>query len=161
MTLIRREGVQADPWAFVAEDAPLPKGVPVIVTLERWQADRDLLLAHDGRLGIRLRSDQAAETIADALSHFDLVALEFPLFKDGRAYSTARILRERHGFTGELRAVGNVLRDQLFFMLRCGFDAFELPDHASPDAWLEAFEEISIVYQPTADGRRPVSAYRR
>lgn len=161
MTLLRREGVQADPWTFVAEDAPLPKGVPVIVTLERWQADRDLLLAHDDRLGIRLKSDQAAEMIADTLSHFDLVALEFPLFKDGRAYSTARILRERHGFTGELRAVGNVLRDQLFFMLRCGFDAFELPDHASPDAWLEAFEEISVVYQPTADGRRPIPTYRR
>ena len=161
MTLIRREGVEADPWTFVAEDAPLPKGAAVIVTLERWQADRASLLAHDGRLGIRLKSDQMAETIADALSHFDLVALEFPLFKDGRAYSTARILRERYGFSGELRAVGNVLRDQLFFMLRCGFDTFELPDHAAPEEWLEAFEEISVVYQPTADGRRPASAYRR
>jgi len=161
MTLIRREGIEQDSWIYVAEDGPLPKGASVIVTLERWQADSDSLLAHDGRLGIRLKSDQASEAIANVLSHFDLVALEFSLFRDGRAYSTARILRERHGFTGELRAVGNVLRDQLFFMLRCGFDTFELPDHVSPDAWLEAFKEISVVYQPTADGRRPIHTYRR
>ncbi|MCE2510415.1 MAG: DUF934 domain-containing protein [Alphaproteobacteria bacterium] len=161
MTLIRREGVVEDPWTFVEDGAPLPKGASVIVTLERWQTDSNALLAHDGRLGVRLKSDQTADAIADALAKFDLVALEFPTFKDGRAYSTARLLRERHGFTGELRAVGNVLRDQLFFMLRCGFDAFALPDHAMSEAWLEAFGEISVVYQPTADGRPPIATFRR
>ncbi|MGB1547058.1 MAG: DUF934 domain-containing protein [Alphaproteobacteria bacterium] len=161
MTLIKRDGVIEDPWTFVADGAPLPKESPAIVTLERWQTDNNALLAHNERLGIRLKSDQSPETIADTLAKFDLVALEFPTFKDGRAYSYARLLRERYAFPGELRAVGNVLRDQLFFMLRCGFDTFELPDHAAVEEWLKAFREISVVYQPTADGRRPISTMRR
>jgi uncharacterized protein (DUF934 family) len=82
-----------------------------------------------------------------------VIALEFPKFGDGRAYSYARLLRERYGFRGELRAVGNVLRDQALFMLRCGFDAFEVTEGTPIEGWREALGEISVVYQPTADGR--------
>src|SRR3546814_3790777 len=89
----------------------LPGG-DVIVTLEQWQAGRERLRGHNGRLGLRLKSDQSPAGIAEDLGHFQLVALEFPRFGDGRAYSYARLLRERYGFKGELRAVGNVLRDQ-------------------------------------------------
>ncbi|PCJ61704.1 MAG: oxidoreductase [Rhodospirillaceae bacterium] len=161
MTLVSREGVLDDPWVCVADDAALPDAGAVIVSLERWQQDRQALLAWQGRLGIRLASDQPPEVIVEDLARFDLVALEFPRFGDGRAYSYARILRERYGFTGELRAVGEVLRDQLFFMLRCGFDRFEVPDQAKAEAWMDAFEEISVVYQPGADGRPWVPALRR
>lgn len=161
MTLVSREGVQEDPWVFVADDAALPEDGAVVVTLERWQRDGNALLARSGRLGICLRSDETAEALVEALGHFDLVALEFPQFKDGRPYSSARILRERYGYTGELRAVGDVLRDQLFFMLRCGFDSFELPDRANVQEWMQAFEEIGVVYQPASDGRRPVPGLRR
>ena len=161
MTLVSREGILDDPWIYVADDGGLPEEGAVIVTLERWQQDREALLARQGRLGIRLASDQPPETIAENISRFDLVALEFPQFKDGRAYSYARLLRERYGFTGELRAIGEVLRDQLFFMLRCGFDHFEVPNPEKAEAWMDAFDEIGVVYQPAADGRSWVPALRR
>ncbi|MHA1154101.1 MAG: DUF934 domain-containing protein, partial [Alphaproteobacteria bacterium] len=84
---------------------------------------------------------------------FQVIALEFPSFGDGRAYSYARLLRERHGYRGELRAVGNVLRDQALFMRRCGFDAFEVAEGTAVAGWREALGEISVFYQPTEDGR--------
>src|SRR3546814_6954056 len=98
-------------------------------------SDLERLRGHNGRLGLRLKSDQSPAGIAEDLGHFQLVALEFPRFGDGRAYSYARLLRERSGFKGELRAVGNVLRDQFLFMLRCGFDAFEVANENAVDAW--------------------------
>ena len=161
MTLVSREGVLDDPWICLADDATLPDAGAVIVSLERWQQDRQALLAWQGRLGIRLASNQPPEEIVEDLARFDLVALDFPQFKDGRAYSYARLLRERYAFAGELRAVGEVLRDQLCFMLRCGFDRFEVPDRAKAEAWMDAFEEIGVVYQPAADGRSWVPALRR
>src|SRR3546814_6520329 len=112
-------------------------------------SDLERLRGHNGRLGLRLKSDQSPAGIAEDLGHFQLVALEFPRFGDGRAYSYARLLRERYGFKGELRAVGNVLRDQLLFMLRCGFDAFEVANENAVDAWREALAEFDLFYQPT------------
>ncbi len=89
-----------------------------------------------------------------------MIALEFPSFGDGRAYSYARLLRERHGYRGELRAVGNVLRDQALFMRRCGFDAFEVAEGTGIAGWREALGEISVFYQPTEDGRPATPALR-
>ena len=124
MPLLKDGAIVTDAWS-VLEDDSAPEG-DVIVTLERWQQDRESLRAHNGRLGLRLKSDQSPAEVADDLDRFERIALEFPRFGDGRADSYARLLRERYGFAGELRAVGNVLRDQLFFMVRCGFDAFEI-----------------------------------
>ena len=160
MPLIKDGRLVDDPWQSVADDAPLPADGPVIVTLARWQAERDALLARGAPLGVRLESKHPAGQIAADLGHFALVALEFPMFRDGRAYSTARLLRERHGFKGEVRAVGNVLRDQFLFMHRCGFDAFEVKDARALEAWRDAMAEISVFYQPTADGRPTVFAGR-
>lgn len=160
MPLIRHGRLVEDPWVAAADDAELPVAEAVIVGLERWRAEREALVARNGRLGLRLSSDQLPESVADDLDHFDLVALEFPKFKDGRAYSSARLLRERYGFTGELRAVGEVLRDQLSFMQRCGFDAFEISDALALDGWREAFSEITVRFQPATD-RRPWAATLR
>jgi uncharacterized protein (DUF934 family) len=160
MPLISNGRLADDSWAAVADDEALPATGPVIVSLDRWQADRDALLARGGLLGVRLASHQLAAEIAADLAHFDLVALEFPTFRDGRAYSTARLLRERYGFAGELRAVGNVLCDQFMFMHRCGFDAFEVADDRQAEAWHKAMNEISVWYQPAADGRVPVKTLR-
>jgi uncharacterized protein (DUF934 family) len=101
---------------------------------------------------VRLKSSELADAIAADAGRLALIALEFPAFRDGRAYSTARLLRERHGFKGELRAVGQVLRDQFLFMQRCGFDAFEV-EEAQAAAWQQAIGEFSVFYQPAADGR--------
>jgi uncharacterized protein (DUF934 family) len=160
MALISNGRLTDDPWVAVADDVALPALGPVIVSLDRWQAERDALLARGGLLGVRVASHQLATEFAADLAHFDLVALEFPSFRDGRAYSTARLLRERYGFSGELRAVGNVLRDQFMFMHRCGFDAFEVADESQVEVWRKAMDEISLWYQPAADGRIPLTTLR-
>lgn len=153
MPLIREGALVEDPWTPVADDAALPPG-PAVVSLERWQAERETLVARNEPLGIRLKSSEAPEAIAADVGRFDLICLEFPKFQDGRAYSYARKLRQRHGFTGELRAVGNVLRDQFLFMRRCGFDSFEVKDTKAAESWQRAMDEISVTYQPAADDRR-------
>jgi len=161
MPLLKNGAIAADTWSPAPEDAPLTVEGDVIVSLDQWQEHREALRGRNGRLGLRLKSDQSPAGIAEDLRYFDLIALEFPRFGDGRAYTYARLLRERYGFAGELRAVGNVLRDQLFFMLRCGFDAFEIENSKAVEAWQEAAAEISVLYQPTGDGRTTAGALRR
>jgi len=161
MPLLKNGEIVADDWAALAEDGTLSSEGNVIVTLEQWQQQRERLRGHNGRLGLRLKSDQSPAEIADDLGHFDLIALEFPRFGDGRAYSYARLLRERYGFTGELRAVGNVLRDQFPLMLRCGFDAFEVKDEKAVETWHEATSEIAFTYQPTGRQRASIGVLGR
>ncbi|MGH6930986.1 MAG: DUF934 domain-containing protein [Dongiaceae bacterium] len=160
MPLIRENGVASDPWVLLADDAELPADGAIIVSLTRWLAEREVLRARKSPLGIKLKSDQRPELIAEDIERFDLIALEFPKFTDGRAYSSARLLRERYGYSGELRAVGQVLRDQLQFMHRCGFDAFEIAATDAADKWRQALAEISVWYQSGADTRRPASVLR-
>jgi uncharacterized protein (DUF934 family) len=141
--------------AFIDASAAeaIPATGPVIVSLDQWKAHRNTLLQRGTPLGIRLHSDQPPELIAADLQHFGVVALEFPKFRDGRAYSYARLLRERYGFKGELRAVGEVLLEQLFFMLRTGFDAFEIVSDDPLKDYRTALSDFSVWYQPAADGR--------
>lgn len=150
-----------DTWTSVVGQESLPEADALIVDLEQWRARREELLARRGRLGIRLASDQSPERIADDLACFELVALEFPRFTDGRAYSYARILRQRYGFQGEIRAVGDVLLEQLFYMSRVGFDAFDLESENAEDEWRTAMADLSVVYQPTGDGRKTAMELRR
>ncbi|TQV81938.1 DUF934 domain-containing protein [Denitrobaculum tricleocarpae] len=160
MPLIKEGVLAEDSWQSLADEDELREG-PIVVTLERWQSERDSLLARNTPLGVRLRSDQSPALVAEDLERFGLVALEFPKFNDGRAYSYARLLRDRYGFKGEVRAVGGVFRDQFLLMQRCGFDAFEVADKAAVEAWEKAISEISVTYQPGADARRPALALRR
>ncbi len=160
MPLIKDSELVSDPWVTLPDEETLPEGASVIVGLERWQAERETLIKRNAPLGLRLRSDQPPEDIAQDVERFQVIALEFPRFGDGRAYSYARLLRERYGYRGELRAVGNVLRDQALFMRRCGFDAFEVAEDSALEGWREALGEISVFYQPTADGRSPAHALR-
>ena len=159
MPLIKQGALVEDGWTRVADDAALPDG-PAIVSLARWQAERESLIGHNGPLGLVLASSQAPEAIAADIGRFDLICLEFPKFQDGRAFSYARKLRQRFGFAGELRAVGNVLRDQLAFMVRCGFDSFEVDDAGVVEQWARAMSEISVVYQPAADSRATATQQR-
>lgn len=141
-------------------DDPLPGG-DVTVPLTRWQTEREQLRFYPHRVGVRLApEDDPAELVAD-LDRLNLIAVEFPAFTDGRAYSQARLLRDRYGFRGEIRALGDVLRDQLQFMARCGIDAFELAESENPEVALAAFTEIAIHYQPAADGQGPAWRQQR
>lgn len=153
MALIKNGELVASSFVDVSTAEAIPLTGAVIVSLEQWQAQRAALLARGTPLGIRLHSDQSPDLVAADLAHFALVSLEFPKFRDGRAYSYARLLRERHGFKGELRAVGDVLLEQLFFMLRTGFDAFELTSADPLGDYRTAIADFSVWYQPAADGR--------
>ena len=161
MALIRNGAlVQNDPWRFVADGEDLPPEGAAVVTAKRWLAERDRLLGRNAPVGVRLEAGDQPKAIAADLERIGLVAVDFPAFKDGRGFSSARLLRERYGYKGEIRAVGRVLRDALLFMLRCGFDAFDLIDKDPVTAWNEAVAELSVFYQPAADGRAPARTLR-
>jgi uncharacterized protein (DUF934 family) len=148
-----------DPFTHVADDDALPQG-DVIVSLARFQADGEGLLAEGRRVGVRLQSHEEVEVLAYDLPRLAVVALEFPKYRDGRAYTNARLLRERFKFGGQVRAVGDVLREQAGFMVRVGFDAFEPADDASANEWQAAARRYRHVYQRSADGRAPAFAER-
>jgi uncharacterized protein (DUF934 family) len=151
----RRFEIVDDAFVHVEDDAALPEG-DAIVSWARWGREREVLSARAGRLGVRLPSDaRVAEVAADA-ARFAVIAIEFPKFVDGRGYSIARLLRERYAYRGELRAVGNVLRDQLQAMARCGFDAFEIDPGKRIEDVLSAFADFTVLYQPAADERLPL-----
>ncbi|MEZ5445296.1 MAG: DUF934 domain-containing protein [Gammaproteobacteria bacterium] len=153
--------VTEDDWQLLDDDGDLPDDGGVIVSVARWQKEREALSAREGRLGLKIAGDTPLETIAPDLGRFALLALEFPKFVDGRCFSQARLLRGRYGYRGELRAVGDVVRDTIDFMRRCGIDSYALrPDKNAEDA-LEAFREFSVRYQGAADGAVPIYRQRR
>jgi uncharacterized protein (DUF934 family) len=159
MATIKNAAIIDDAWTHVADDAELPAAGDVIVSYARYTAEREALGKRSGRTGVRLSSDLLADDVGAELKDLPLVAIEFPKFADGRGYSTARKLREQHHFGGELRAIGYVLRDQLLYMQRCGFDAFELKDGKDAQGALEAFTERTVHYQGSTEDARPL--YRR
>ncbi len=150
---------QEDPFTAVADDQPVPPG-DVIISVTRFQTEGERLLAEGRRVGVRVAPDEDVEGLAYDLPRIALVALEFPKFRDGRPFSAARILRERCGYGGEVRAVGDVLIEQAKFMIRCGFDAFEPADESGPKAWSAANRRFRHVYQRAADDRAPAFVER-
>lgn len=157
MALLERSGEGAvlvdDRFERVVDDAELPETGAVLVSLARFATEKEALLARDGELGIWLRSDESPTAIVEDLDRIALVALDFPIFSDGRAYSSARLLRERFGYKGEVRAIGDVLCEQLTFMLRSGFETFEMKSAHALDEFRSIVGEVRVVYQSTADGQ--------
>jgi uncharacterized protein (DUF934 family) len=149
-----------DAWTRIEDGDPLPESVPTMVSLARWRSEGASLARRNVAVGVRLASDETLEGLGGDFERLDLIALDFPTLNDGRHFTTARLLRERHGFRGEIRATGQVLRDQLFAMARCGFDSFELQAHQEADGAHKAFNEISVVFQPAADRRIAAQAIR-
>ena len=160
MPLLKDGKLIDDPWSHIADEVAIPASGQVIVGLKRWREERDSLIKRKDPAGVRLQSDHTAGDVADDLELLGVVALAFPVFKDGRAYSNARRLRERHGYTGEIRAIGNVLRDQYLFMLRCGFDALEVKEGETEKDWQKATKAFSVFFQPAADGQETVVSLR-
>jgi uncharacterized protein (DUF934 family) len=157
MALLERQGdgaaMIADRFERVDDEQGLPTSGGVLVSVARFDAEKDALLARDGELGVWLKSDETPSAIAEDLDALALVALDFPVFSDGRAFSSARLLRERYGYRGELRAIGDVLCEQIPFMLRSGFDTFEMSSERALDEFRAVVSEVRVVYQPTGDGR--------
>jgi len=159
MPLVENGKIVEDRYVRVDNDAALPDRVPVIVSAKRFLADADALVRRDGSLGVLWPNDRRVTELKPWLGHLALIALDFPKFRDGRAYSQARQLRENAGFRGTLRATGDVLRDQFHFLVRAGFDSFDVKKPADAAAFAKSVAGFTVVYQPGADGR--VSALRR
>ena len=163
MRVIKSGGVLEDDWQRIAEadpGQPLPEG-DLIVPLAYWRNNRELLSRHNGRVAVCLNGDDSLDDVSAALDQFELVALEFPKFTDGRCYSHARLLRDRFRYRGEIRAVGEVLRDQLFFMRRCGIDSYQVREDKDAQDALKGLSDFSVKYQTAADGALPVYKLRQ
>ncbi len=148
--LIKQRDIITDEWRYADED-PLGRERALILPFARWKEERERWWLWDGRLGVRIGPTDPVNELAHDFLRIALVAIEFGGMGEGRGYSQAHILRKRHRFTGELRAVGKVQRDQLFYMARCGFDAFELPEGADLPGTVAAFDTFSVAYQPGVD----------
>lgn len=153
--IIRDRAIARDDYSYLTDD---PSARRVIVSLEDWVKDPDGCLKDRDAVGVRVASDKLPSDIP-RLADVQLVAVEFPRFTDGRGYSVGRMLRQRYGFRGELRAVGWVLRDHLLAMERVGFNAFELQAGKSLESAILAFDELPVAYQATVSDPRPL--YRR
>ena len=147
--LLRDGHIASDEWRYIAEAAADPSA-PLIVTLDQWRLEPDTWLARGSLLGVVLSPEHRVEQLAADLAHFALIAAQFAGPSEGRGYTQARQLRDHWNFKGELRATGHVRRDQLFFMARCGFNSFELPETDIEDAY-SAFCTFTAAYQPSND----------
>lgn len=160
MALIKNKKiVPSDAWQHVADNQPVPETGDVVLGLARVLAEPGLLKGQSGKVGIRLDPGDDVHQAKDFLGQVSLVTIHFPKFGDGRGYTKARLLRERFKHQGELRAVGEVLADQLFYMFRCGIDSMELAEGKDVEAALRALEDFSVTYQAATDEPRPL--YRR
>ena len=149
MQLVKAGHVVEDRFVRVLDDAPLPEGASILLPATRYLADAAELAGRAAPTGVLWPNNRKISELAPTLDRLALVALIFPSFKDGRAYSQARQLREIYGFRGEVRATGDVLRDQFQFLMRAGFDAFEVKKDADAAAFAAAIARYSVYYQPT------------
>jgi uncharacterized protein (DUF934 family) len=159
MPLIKKGALAQDSFETVADDAPLPIN-GTIVSLTRFLKEREVLLARNAPLGVRLKSAESPEVLGDDVQRLSVIVLEFPVFRDGRAFSWARMLRTRLGFAGEIRAAGHFLYDQIAFMARVGFDAWDVKDGFTLSQFERAVGEMTNVYQPSADGKKTIRELR-
>jgi uncharacterized protein (DUF934 family) len=153
MPLVKNGKVADDIFVHLADDAELPEAAAVLVSAARFLENPEDLLAKAAKLGVIWPNNRDLDDLLPFLDRLAVVALVFPTFRDGRAYSQARLLRERYGYEGELRAAGQVLRDQFVFMLRAGFDALEVKKESDAEAFALTAKRYSVFYQPTGDGR--------
>ena len=153
MPLVKQGRITTDPFVQIVDGAELPGDGAILIPAARFLEDPEAVLKRTGKVGVIWPNNRDLDDLVPYLDRLAAVALVFPSFRDGRAYSQARLLRERHGYDGEMRATGQVLRDQFVFMSRAGFDAFQVKKDADADAFAETVKRSSVFYQPTGDGR--------
>lgn len=153
MPLIEKGEIVADAYVRVPDEEALPEGAAVLIGIDRFLAEADVLKGRQAPVGVIWPNNRPIAEIEPYLGQLSLIALNFPTFRDGRAYSQARLLRERLGWKGPLRAVGNVLRDQFLLMERSGFDQIDAVKIADAEAFDEATHRYTVFYQPATDQR--------
>jgi uncharacterized protein (DUF934 family) len=150
--LIKDNQIISDTWTILTKEEcaeTIPAG-NVLVPVKVWLANHEALVNRQD-IGIWFEGDDEPEKIGAELTRFPVIAVNFPKFADGRGYSIARLIKERYQFTGELRAIGDVLRDQLYFLQRCGFNSFQVRADRIDESAIESFKDFSTVYQAAAD----------
>lgn len=162
--LIKNRQIVDDQWLLIKESSQLEdllaySGQDLIVPLVFWQEERNRILQRSGKTAVWLNSNELPQSLGEDLHNLEVVALNFPIFSDGRSYTSARELRSNLGYKGEIRAVGDVLRDQLFYMSRCGFDAFLMREGQDLEKALAAFDDFTDGYQVSVD--KPIPLFRR
>ena len=158
--IIKDDSVVDDQWQLMAvpestETVSYEIAPGTLVPLTVWLSQKNKL-QHRNDIGVWLNSDDAIESLADDLSRLPIIAINFPTFMDGRGFSSARLLRERYGYTGEIRAIGYVMRDQLYYLRRCGFNAYVLQPDIDLTAALSSLEDFKESYQSSADQENPL-----
>ncbi|MBV1880486.1 MAG: DUF934 domain-containing protein [Pseudomonadales bacterium] len=161
--IIKDRKIIDDSWSVVSDDVDkndIPADGDIIFSVDFWVKNQKHLESRsNGRLGLMLESTDEINLFSDNLGLFDIISINFPAFADGRGYSVARLLRERYHFQKEIRAVGDVLRDQLFYMYRCGFNAFAIREDRCIEDALNAYNDFTVTYQAASDNLNPI--YRR
>jgi uncharacterized protein (DUF934 family) len=157
--IIRNGSIVQDDWITLPDDAEIPTSGRVILSLKRWQETRDALKTGDAVVGVRIPNTADVVALWSEIKDRPLIAVEFPAFGDGRAFSQAAVLRERFGYKGEIRAVGDVLRDQIFYMQRCGIDAMVPRADQDLQVCVDALKDFTTPYQSAADETIPI--YKR
>jgi len=162
--LINKDAIMDNPWTVMKESTgpEILQAVPgknFIVPLKFWKLYQEELNDYDGAIALWIDSDENPEQIAGELHSLPLIALNFPVFSDGRSYTNARELRQKYGYTGEIRAIGDVLRDQLYYMSQCGFDSFEIRHDQDAELCIDAFNDFKTAYQSTIS--EPTPLFRR
>lgn len=154
--LIKDGAIADDTYSLLENGSDLPDQQDILVPLALWDEVKSKLGQHSGKVGLLVVGETEPSEFADDLATLDLIAIDFPAFKDGRGYSLARILRERLGFKGELRATGDVLRDQLFYLHRCGFNSFATREDRSIEDALNGLKDFSVTYQADVHQSKPI-----
>lgn len=162
--LIRNKVLAEDNWTLLKESTgpevlEVVRGKNLIVPLKFWLENAAEIADYEGAIGIWLNSDETPDMINSDLSQIPLIALNFPSFTDGRSYSSARQLRNDFSYRGELRAIGDILRDQIYYLSQCGFNAFSLRHDQDMDLCLKAFDDFATNYQATV--AQPTPLFRR
>ena len=154
MPILKHGEIITNEWIDLDDEQKIPDDQPVTVSVDRWNRDRDSLVAAGQKIGLRIRGDTDVGAIAPDLDNLDMIAVSFPGIADGRGYSQARLLRHRYGFTGELRATGPLIRDVFPALERVGFDTIEARDQAEAEAWADAVARITVRLQPDIGSTR-------
>lgn len=161
MPLVKDGQPVENTWVTLGDGDAVPADGAIIVTLARWTAEKDALSARTAPVGVEVPGTTPAADLAADLGRLGVIAIRFPIFRDGRGFSLARDLRERHGYAGEIRAVGHTLPDQYQFLIRCGFSTVEPPDGKDPALWTAAHGAITVAYQASIGEESPLGLLRR
>ena len=151
MQIIKDQQLVENTWTFIADDSALGDAGDITVSLDRWIADRETLLSRTGKVGVRLAPGKDIEALRADLTKISLIELDFPSFGDGRLFSIARLLRSRDAYQGEIRAVGQYLADQVFYLSRVGVNAFVFSSPDDTNIALAAMNDFSVRYQASTN----------